>query len=81
LGTGTIFRRKNGSRMQGNEAKNSARPQFCSDHFTGTRCFSSSNQFTTMLIFRGISTLDLVSAEAGLIIRNFLASGLISQKT
>ena len=48
------------------------------DHFTGTRCFSSSNQFTTMLILRGTSAGD-EGVPGGFIMRNRLPSGWMSQ--
>ena len=47
---------------------------------SGTRCFSSSNQFTTMLILRGTSAAGAFSVDcAGFIITKRLPSGLISQ--
>ena len=48
-----------------------------SDHFPGTRCFSSSNQFRTMLIFgRGLAAV--VCAVGFFIIRNRFPSGWMS---
>ncbi len=52
-------------------------------HFPGTRCLSSSNQFTTMLILgRGGAVAGFSAVAAGtpdgFIIRNFLLSGLMS---
>jgi hypothetical protein len=46
------------------------------DQFTGTRSFSSSNQFVTMLIRGGVSDSSGVYC---FIIRNRLPSGLMSQ--
>lgn len=48
-----------------------------SNHFVGTRCFSTSNQFTTMLILCGPPPVE--SEDTSLIIRKRLPSGLISQ--
>jgi hypothetical protein len=47
------------------------------DHLEGTRCFSSSHQLTTMLIFRGAIAAGLAVDAASFIIRNRLPSGLI----
>jgi hypothetical protein len=45
---------------------------------TGTRCFSSSSQFRTMLIFCGAPAADASLTDSGFIIRNRLPSGLRS---
>ena len=51
-----------------------------SPHLTGTRCLSSSNQLMTMLILRGPTDADSdPAAAAGLIIKNLLPSGWMSQ--
>jgi len=50
------------------------------DHFTGTRCLSSSNQFTMMLIFLGASAAAVLPAVAtSFIIRKRFPSRLMSQ--
>jgi len=50
-------------------------------HWTcaGTRCFSSSNQFTTTLILRGASAAALSLGITSFIMRKYLSSGLTSQ--
>jgi hypothetical protein len=51
-----------------------------SNYFVGTRCFSSSSQFRTMLIFRGPTAVGAAAVDAGgFIIRNRFPSELRSQ--
>jgi hypothetical protein len=55
------------------------------NHSTGTRSFSSSSQFRTMLILRGISAAEASSTDSAMVVtrgfisRNRLPSGWTSQ--